>query len=156
GICAAMTATPAERPSSCLAFIKGLRPRGKRTSTEVALQDIAAALTGDAPCPAGAERRASVRFPCLHGTSCAMNVSLHSDGEAPLEHWAATVQDISQGGMGLVVGRRFEKGTVLSVELQDAKGTNARSVLATVVRVLPQGLGQWLLGCVFSKPLTRE
>jgi serine/threonine protein kinase len=156
-ICAAMNSNPAERPSSCLALIKSLRPRGKRSSTEVAVRDIAAAAApGNTDKPAGPERRASLRFPCIHGTSCAMSASLHPDDAEPVEHWPATVQDVSQGGLGLVVGRRFEKGTVLSVELHSAEGTASRSVLASVVRVLPQEFGHWLLGCIFTKPLSKE
>ena len=64
---------------------------------------------------------------------------------------AARVQDISQGGINLVVDRRFETGDLLNVELPRPSGPSL-DVLACVVRVEEQG-GQWSLGCVFSREL---
>jgi hypothetical protein len=70
------------------------------------------------------------------------------------ESWAATVRDLSTGGAGIVVNRRFEPGTLLSVELQDAEQTVNRILLVRVVRVSQDANGRWLLGCAFTSKLT--
>jgi hypothetical protein len=57
------------------------------------------------------------------------------------------VQNISAGGIGLLVNRAFTPGEVLSVELP---GSPSRTVLACVIHSTPQDEGIWLLGCSFS------
>ena len=64
----------------------------------------------------------------------------------------AKVRDLSLGGANLLVDRPFEAGQMLSVELPANKG-DVRTVLACVVRVIPQEDGHWSLGCVFSREL---
>lgn len=66
----------------------------------------------------------------------------------------ARVQDISRGGINLLVDRRFDTGELLNVELPQQNGA-ALDVLACVVRVEEQG-GDWSLGCVFSRQLSDE
>jgi hypothetical protein len=63
----------------------------------------------------------------------------------------AGVDDVSPAGARLVVGRPFEPGTALCVELP-----GPASVLAEVVRVTPGRAGQWAVGCVFAVPLDDE
>ena len=64
---------------------------------------------------------------------------------------AARVQDISQGGINLLVDRPFQTGEMLNVELPRSGGPTL-DVLVCVVRVEEQG-DQWALGCVFSREL---
>lgn len=103
--------------------------------------------------PAGAERRASVRYPCSADSFSADN-SCRPITARRGEAWAATVRDLSTGGVGIVVNRRFEPGTLLSVELQDAEQTVNRILLVRVVRVSADENGRWLLGCAFTSKLT--
>lgn len=103
--------------------------------------------------PTGSERRASVRYPCSEESFSADNscrpITAHRN-----ESWSATVRDLSTGGVGIVVNRRFEPGTLLSIELQDAEQTVNRILLVRVVRVLSEDDGRWLLGCAFTAKLT--
>src|SRR5262249_44027747 len=101
----------------------------------------------------GAERRASIRYPCSEESfsvdnSCRPLTTRKSDA------WSASVRDLSTGGVGIVVNRRFEPGTLLSVELQDAEQTINRNLLVRVVRVISEGEGRWLLGCAFTNKLS--
>jgi hypothetical protein len=70
--------------------------------------------------------------------------------------WEATIRDISQQGIGLVLSRRFEPGVILVVEVPRPTEASTHLVLARVVRVVEQDNGRWLVGCVLVNPLTRE
>jgi hypothetical protein len=101
----------------------------------------------------GAERRASVRYPCdpeSFGSENSCRPILTRKNEA----WAAAVRDLSTGGVGLAVNRRFEPGTLLSVELQDAEKTSTRTLLVRVVRITKEAQDCWVLGCAFTSKLT--
>jgi hypothetical protein len=63
--------------------------------------------------------------------------------------YSARVQDISQGGVRLLVNQRFEPGTLLRILLN--KAIEARLVHAT-----PAGENKWTLGCEFSLILSKE
>jgi hypothetical protein len=102
--------------------------------------------------PPGAERRGSIRYPCDPESfgpdnSCRPITALKDDA------WGATLRDVSTGGVGLVVKRRFEPGTLLSLDLQDAEQTASRTVLVRVVRLTREG-DDWVLGCAFIHKLT--
>jgi hypothetical protein len=105
------------------------------------------------PHSSGAERRASVRYPCSEDSfgpdnSCRPITAMRK------ESWLAAVRDLSTGGVGIVVNRRFEPGTLLSVELQDAEKTSARTLLVRVVRLTQEDKDHWLLGCAFTTKLS--
>jgi hypothetical protein len=102
-------------------------------------------MTGGAPTtrPAGAEeRRAFVRYPCALDVACQ---AAHSSDDL---WWNARVADISVGGLGMALGRPFERGTVLEVEFQ-AAGGEWRRQQARVVRVQRRDDGGWHVGCEF-------
>lgn len=69
---------------------------------------------------------------------------------------AATICDISRGGIQMIASRRFEPGTLLSVELRSTRGEDAMAVLACVVRAQPHGDSEWKMGCRFSNELNEE
>jgi hypothetical protein len=99
-----------------------------------------------APLRVPVDRRASVRHVC--------------DQEAlsrPLENsdtisWGAKVQDISRGGVGLLLCYPFKPGTFLAIDLRLSQ-TATRTLLARVVHVKDQADGSWLVGCEFAAPL---
>jgi hypothetical protein len=74
----------------------------------------------------------------------------------PEMKWPARISDISAGGVGLTLRRRFERGSKLTVELPSAsRGTSQlRSVF--VMRVQAINGKNWLLGCEWEVPLTDE
>jgi serine/threonine protein kinase len=128
-VCRALDACPANRPASCEAF---------------------AELLGE-PCERGApsvkERRAARRYPTALGAACGPV----QGGEVS---WAAEVQDVSLTGIRLGLGRRFEPGTVLRLEVRGGEPGEAASWLVHVRWVREWAAGQWGLGCLFSRELS--
>jgi hypothetical protein len=95
-----------------------------------------------APAASAVERRAFVRHFCDIG--------------AVIDAWPARVHDISRGGVKAVVGRRFEVGTVLKLELPIAGEENLHMILARVIRVVQEPTGSWCLGCAFVQEISQE
>lgn len=100
-----------------------------------------------APAPRGQERRAAIRFPANLDGSCEPVHGPRGEG------WWATIQDISAGGMCLVVERRFELNALVLVDLPSTSQCLVRSLLARVKNVRATDDGSWVLGCAFVKPL---
>ena len=109
----------------------------------------------DKPVPqsSGAERRAAVRYSCSEESFGPEN-TCRPITAMKKESWSATVRDLSTGGVGILVNRRFEPGTLLSVELQDPEKTSERTLLVRVVRLTQQDKDHWLLGCAFTSKLS--
>src|SRR5262245_18744994 len=96
------------------------------------------------------DRRAHVRFPCeLDGSFSPITGNRGTQ-------WTGKICDISQGGIGIVLGRRFELGTLLSVEIQEADGRSSGSLLARVVHVTPHTGGGWVIGCCFTSEIGED
>ena len=93
------------------------------------------------------DRRASVRFPCELESSCSPITTNRATT------WSGKIRDISRGGMGIVLSRRFELGTLLNIEIQEPDGTSSGVVLARVVHVTPHSTGGWVIGCCFTNEL---
>jgi hypothetical protein len=96
------------------------------------------------------ERRRVPRYPSDLETTCKPLVS--RDGSS----WLAQIRDISTLGIGLVLQRRFERGTLLVMDLENPARNISRNVVARVVHTTALPLGQWLLGCVFTKELDAD
>lgn len=102
---------------------------------------------------AAVDRRAWVRYPCANDVAC------HPLTAGSRTIWSGKVQDLSTGGLGLVLDRRFDAGTELVVVLQ-GKETGAsrrlrvRVVHDTLVTANP-GL-RWLVGCAFVCPFNDD
>jgi hypothetical protein len=77
-------------------------------------------------------------------------------GPGAVEDWPAAVRDVSTGGVGLSLARRFEPGTTFSLELDAIAGLPARGFQVRVKRVQPEPLGHWFHGCEFVTPLTDD
>jgi hypothetical protein len=107
-------------------------------------------LTGNAQ-PPGQERRARVRYPSGLETYCQPGM-----GQLESFWWTAKVRDISRTGLGLVVQRRFEPGTVLTAELQKAEDDFSCTLRLRVVHANPTEDGSWVLGCLLEDELSEE
>src|SRR5262245_51306749 len=138
---------------------KAQRPKSARSKSKSAPRGGAAKRKHASPKPkvatrrgAGeskvAERRASVRY------LCSLDTSFRSEPYGEEQRWPASVRDISNEGMGLVLPHRFEPGTVLGVELSNPQADISYTVLACVVRVQGQPDGSWRAGCQFIRRLT--
>jgi serine/threonine protein kinase len=125
----AMSPKPERRPASCLEFVQDLVGKHGR---HVAV-------------PAGegsADRR---RF--LQGTLCRIDTSLQGGAEG--DTWPAVICDLSRDKVGLLLARRFEPGTVLTIGLHEPRQSGPSTKSVKVTRVDRQSLGHWFLGCSF-------
>src|ERR1700687_4210147 len=73
------------------------------------------------------ERRSYVRLAGDLAATCSAAGGLREVG------WPARVQDISQGGVGLLLQHCFRPGTALTVELRESTSKLLRTVIARVV-----------------------
>jgi serine/threonine protein kinase len=140
-IARALQADPGARQMTALRFIQDLT------------QKTSGRAENGSKLSHGKERRVSVRYPYSMGTVC--NVDLSTTAAMTEDFfWPAIVRDLSEHGIGLLLARRFEQGTVLSVELPKKKEASAR--LIKVTRVSPEKLGHWVLGCEFVEHLAQD
>ena len=70
--------------------------------------------------------------------------------------WSGTIHNISVGGVGLILKRRFEKGTGLAIELPGHGNKPAYVVLARVMHVGKHDANAWMLGCKFLSELSDD
>jgi serine/threonine protein kinase len=147
---AALDPNPKNRPASCLEFFKILTAR--RSAEFYPPVDV----TSQEGAPTGAERRAWVRHPLGVGAYGAVDTAVHGGGEDTEELWPLVVRDVSAGGIGVLLARRFEMGTELTIELMTGPDPVPRRLPARVVRIEPESLGHWVHGCAFRHPLSDE
>ena len=99
---------------------------------------------GDVPARVqGAERRAWIRYPRRLTTIGQLF------GARQEEAWTATLFDISQTGVGVIINRSFPPATVLSVRLQTGSREFSKTMLVRVKHCAARENGEWLVGCTF-------
>jgi hypothetical protein len=111
---------------------------------------VAASQTAGAVAP---ERRAFVRLASRRAIVCSPAERSREPG------WAGRLENISQGGFGLLLEHRFRPGTAVAVDFRDNDGTSLHTIRACVVHakaVLVDGCCCWLLGCAFDRPLSEN
>jgi hypothetical protein len=96
-------------------------------------------------------RRAWVRYPDSLDT-LGQPIPAETDTETG---WPAKVQYISTGGLGLLVGRRFEPGTTLVVEPLSVEG-GSLILPIQVIHVAAQDTDYWQVGCKFVTKIGDE
>lgn len=101
---------------------------------------------------AGAELRVYERFACDLAAACLPP----SDWKRGGTKWTARVRDVSAGGVCLVLGRRFERGAGLAIELPGPDPASPNTLLARVMNVRAENDGTWVLGCALVSPLSDE
>ena len=94
------------------------------------------------------ERRAVERMPVVAGTTCAFAGRMEDIG-------AVRVQDVSLDGVGLVLVRKLEVGTLLAIGLSNKERGFEKTVLVRVAHVTAV-LGGFLVGGSFATPLTYQ
>jgi hypothetical protein len=102
--------------------------------------------------PSGVECRVWQRHSCDVEAAC-QPVAARNDRDL---HWPASLKDLSVKGVGLVLGRRFEPGAGLAIELPDTDSRPGDTLLVRVVRVQAQGGGRWLHGCTLISELSSD
>ena len=95
---------------------------------------------------AAPDRRIKKRYPSRRRLAC-----------QPMQHdspaWTGQVIDLSETGLCLELGRRFERGVLLTV-LFESEGDEPRSAVVRVMWVKQQSPGAWRMGCQFDQPLS--
>ena len=69
--------------------------------------------------------------------------------------WPASVRDISRKGIGLVTGRQFSAGTLLTVKLYHDEATVLLTTQVRVVSARADAAG-WVVGCQFLQLLNES
>jgi hypothetical protein len=98
----------------------------------------------------GLNRRATVRYrriPANHGRVFVANSSKSVD---------AWVLDLSEGGIGLIVGTYIEAGTPVRIEMGDTGKVPYVDLVATITHTSQLENGKWRCGCEWIRKLTPE
>src|SRR5262249_38724858 len=117
---------------------------------EVFMFESAAARLAGGPDAPTIERRADERRPCRLAAEC------RALGYGAAPSWPAEVLDIATGGLGLRLGRRFQRGALVAVTLRDTAGAVRLRRTGWVSRVHPEGPGACVVGIAFARELTPE
>jgi hypothetical protein len=104
----------------------------------------------------GSEKRAFVRHPLGVGTCAKVDTAVYGGTGETDELWPLVVRDVSAGGIGVLLARRFEMGTELTIELTAGNDSAPRMLAARVVRIEPEKNGHWVHGCAFRHPLSQD
>jgi hypothetical protein len=106
-------------------------------------------LRADGPRPPVPEARAAVRHPCDLPLSCRL-------AGADSTVWPGRLRDLSEIGLGMVVGCPVRSGATVVVEVVPRHGRPPLRMAATVVHARPIGDGAWMVGCSLARPLTPD
>jgi hypothetical protein len=100
--------------------------------------------------PQQPDRRASERFPIGRDTQCQF-VSPVVEDFGPVR-----IQNVSTEGVGMLLTRKVEVGSLLALGVTNTAKGFARTWLVRVVHVTEQAGGSYLVGGTFTTPLTYE
>lgn len=121
------------------------------------MSEFIEALTGEPlpepelpPPEMAVDRRLAVRYK----SSLQGRVNAFGGGEG--EGWPARIKDVSVKGIAILVRRRFEPKSILSLEVERETGKLSQSYTIRVVRAQDTGNGLWLLGCTFLRPMDED
>jgi len=93
--------------------------------------------------PQISDRRAGCRCTCSLTASC--------EPIPAAQHFPGTVHNISEDGIGLVLGQPLSAGISLWVVMRGADDVLLGKMMVRIVHVTPQPDGHWLHGCLFAK-----
>jgi hypothetical protein len=102
----------------------------------------------------GRERRIWARYPASIEGIC-QPVAAETATE-PEMGWPGEIVDISSGGIALSLGRRFQPGTPLVIELPSANDEPSRFLQVRIIHAKPDPNGQWIHGCEMRIQLSDE
>jgi hypothetical protein len=72
------------------------------------------------------------------------------------ELWSGTLRDISRTGIGLLLPRRWEKGTILLLKLDSVRGGGPRTLCACVIHSTPHPEEGYVVGCSHGGELSED
>lgn len=100
--------------------------------------------------PEPTDRRAAERMPVSKTTQCNFVAPLGPD------FGPSRIANVSTSGIGLIVLKKVEVGSLLSVSVANPPSNFARTFVVRVAHVTPQAGGTFLVGAQFEPPLTYE
>jgi hypothetical protein len=100
------------------------------------------------------ERRVWARYPSRIDGTC-QPIAAETATE-PEMGWPGEIIDVSRGGIGLSLERRFEPGTPLVIELAGEGDEPPRLLEVDVVHTRPQADGRWIHGCELRAELSEH
>jgi hypothetical protein len=95
------------------------------------------------------DRRAMERMPVNAGTACSFAAPILTD------LGTVKIRDVSLEGIGLVLVRRVEAGTLLVIGLENPDKNIMKTMIVQVAHVTPI-TGGFLIGGTFEQPLTYQ
>lgn len=101
--------------------------------------------------PQGIDRRAAVRHEW--NLDALGQVSTAEEGGT---NCLVELHDLASGGVGLILNRFFEPGTILEVELHHLNKGASAGYLIAVIHSTDRGDGTWFVGCRFTDPISEE
>jgi hypothetical protein len=104
--------------------------------------------TGIPGCAVASERRAATRFASIREASCSPLAELHT-------FLPVRVSDVSANGISLLSARRFERGTILLLQVQEEGQIHSPLLVGKVVHVAPVADGDWHIGCALTRRLAQ-
>jgi serine/threonine protein kinase len=140
-----------ERPRSCLELFK-LLTSGARFD-DGTFEDLPPSVS---VAVVKNERRAWVRHALDVGSCGVIDTNVFRGAPENEEFWPLVIRDLSVGGVGVLLARRFELGTELSIEVSAGPDAPPRRLSARVVRVVPEKNGHWVHGCAFPQHLAED
>jgi serine/threonine protein kinase len=153
----ALMVDPDQRHATCLEFAAALSAETGRTGPSTAGNNpLPARRSGKKASTPEIERRSAVRYDCSLSSSCTIDQSLHDGAAENCAQYEAHVCDLSVTGIGLLLSRRFEPGSLLSVNLESGDGCVKRSREIRVVRVARAEGSRWFLAGKLSESLSKE
>jgi hypothetical protein len=114
------------------------------------MSNLLSVSSSDTPKAVGVERRAWVRYPCALESTC------QPLGTARGLQWTGKILNISCGGVALLLGRRFEVGTLLALEVPKSQTRDSLTLMARVAHVSTRPGGNWQIGCAFTHAISDE
>ena len=76
-------------------------------------------------------------------------------GGPPDDIWLmGDCQNISLAGIGFVLHRSFDPGTLLTVDLEGPKRDSWGTLQARIMHCTPRSKGNWMVGCAFVSALS--
>jgi len=96
------------------------------------------------------DRRVAERFPVNAQTACNFLSPVLED------FGPVRIKNVSNEGIGLMVGHKLEPGLLLAVSLANPAKSFAKTLLVRVAHVTPQAGGAYLVGGTFETPLTYD
>lgn len=100
--------------------------------------------------PAQRNQRATVRYRCAPATAGKVYTS------DDVEFQRAWVLNLSLGGVGLHVSKPLHPGLFITIQLKNAHGTRTYQMSGHVAHATQEAGGDWIIGCEFLNPLSRE